>query len=35
MNSIDSAKWPVELKITIEASIRILNHDMTFSLFLN
>jgi len=35
MNPMDSAKWPVGLKITIEASIRILNHDLAFSLFLN
>ena len=34
MNPMDSAKWSVELKITIEASIRILNHDMTFFLIM-
>ena len=32
MNPMDSAKWSVELKITIEASIRILNNDMIFFL---
>jgi hypothetical protein len=35
MDPIDSAKWSVELKITMGESISVLNNEATFFLFIN